>query len=68
MRSFLEKIKSFGLYINGRPIREEGLSIQTNPFSGRVVGKVFLSPLESYLFDEMTPTEEITVKENSPNS
>lgn len=64
MKSFIEKIKSFSLYINGRRMKEEGLKFEINPFSGRVVGKVFLSPMESYLFDDLTPTEECTVKTN----
>lgn len=64
MKSFIEKIKNFSLYINGRRMKEEGFKVDINPFSGRVIGKVFLSPLESYLFEEVTPTEESTVKIN----
>ena len=65
MKALIEKIKSFSLYINGRRMKEDGFNVEINPFSGRVVGKVFLSPLESYIFDEITPVEECTVKINS---
>lgn len=60
MNKLLEKIRNFGLYINGRRMPKEGLQITTNPFSGRVVGRVFLVPQESLIYDELTPTEEIT--------
>lgn len=60
MKKLLERIRNFGLYINGRRVPEEGLRVATNPFSGRVVGRVFLIPQESLIYDEMTPTEEIT--------
>ena len=65
MKALIEKIKSFSLYINGRRMKEDGFNVEINPFSGRVVGKVFLSPLESYILDEITPVEESTVKINS---
>lgn len=65
MKKLLEKIRNFGLYINGRRMSEEGLRVTTNPFSGRVVGRVFLIPQESLIYDEMTPTEEITAPLNN---
>jgi len=68
MRRIIEQIRNFGLYVNGRRSRENGIRIHTNPFSGRVIGRVFLTPQESVIFhnemsptsDEMTPTEELT--------
>jgi hypothetical protein len=61
MKKFLNRIRNFGLYINGRRVKEEGLQVTTNPFSGRVIGRTFLIPQESLIFEEMTPTEETTV-------
>lgn len=69
MRRFLERIRSFGLYIDGRRSREEGLKIKINPFNGRVIGKVFLTAQDTALtddistLDELTPTEDCTVHE-----
>ncbi|MBL7686379.1 MAG: hypothetical protein JNK65_10160 [Deltaproteobacteria bacterium] len=64
MIKFFERIRNFGLYINGRRTTQGGLSLSTNPFSGRVIGRVFLTPQESLLYHELTPTlEELTPTE-----
>ncbi len=55
-----EKIRSFGLFVNGRRDKEGELKLDVNPFSGRVIGRAFLTPQESLIFEENTPTEEIT--------
>ncbi len=55
-----EKIRDFGLFINGRRNKEGELKLNINPFSGRVIGRAFLTPQDSLLFEENTPTEEIT--------
>lgn len=60
MMKFFEKIRNFKLYINGMRAKEDQLSVPTNPFSGRVIGRVFLVPQESLIFDELTPTEDTT--------
>jgi len=67
MKRLMERIRNFGLFVNGRRVAENGFRIMTNPFSGRVIGRVFLTAQDSFLFDdksptldEMTPTEEIT--------
>lgn len=60
MFKFFEKIRSFKLYINGMRSKEDDLKVPTNPFSGRVIGRVFLVPQESLIFDELTPTEDTT--------
>ncbi len=57
---FFEKIRNFKLYINGMRSNDEDLNVPINPFSGRVIGRVFLVPQESLIFDELTPTEEST--------
>lgn len=57
---FFEKIRNFKLYINGMRSHDEDLKVPINPFSGRVIGRVFLVPQESLIFDELTPTEEST--------
>lgn len=57
---FFEKIRNFKLYINGMRTKDESFKVPTNPFSGRVIGRVFLVPQESLIFDELTPTEETT--------
>jgi len=57
---FFEKIRNFKLYINGMGSKDENFKVPTNPFSGRVIGRVFLVPQESLIFDELTPTEETT--------
>ncbi len=57
---FFEKIRNFKLYINGMRSHDDKLQVPTNPYSGRVIGRVFLVPQESLVFDEMTPTEETT--------
>lgn len=57
---FFEKIRNFKLYINGMRSSDEDLRVPINPFSGRVIGRVFLVPQESLIFDELTPTEEST--------
>ncbi len=60
MMKFFEKIRNFKLYINGMRSKEDLFKVPTNPFSGRVIGHVFLVPQESLIFDELTPTEETT--------
>ncbi len=62
-KSFENLIRQFGLYINGLRVPEDRFKIKTNPFSGKVVGHVFLIPQDSLIFDEQTPTEEITMIE-----
>ncbi len=56
MKKNPDPIRDFGLYINGRRIQEEGLNLKINPHSGRVIGRAFLSSLESLLFNDHTPT------------
>lgn len=64
MRRFFERIRNFGLYINGRLSKGQGFHVSTNPFSGRVIGRVFLTPQDSLIFNESTPTlEELTPTE-----
>ena len=53
-------IRQFGLYINGLRVPQDNFKIKTNPFSGKVVDRVFLIPQDSLVFDEQTPTEEVT--------
>jgi hypothetical protein len=67
MKRIFEHIRNFGLYINGHRARGNGIDIHTNPFSGRVIGRVFLTPQESLIAnegtphsEEMTPTEDLT--------
>jgi len=67
MRKIFERIRNFGLYVNGRRVVGNGLRVMTNPFSGRVIGRVFLTPQESFIHDDtspttddMTPTDELT--------
>jgi|GEM_PF-2400755 len=55
-KTFLQRIRTFGLYINGRRVSDEGFQVKTNPFSGRVIGNVFLSPQELSLLNELSPT------------
>jgi hypothetical protein len=65
MKRIFEHIRNFGLYINGRRSRGNGIDIHTNPFSGRVIGRVFLSPQDSLIASEVTPTmEELTPTED----
>ena len=53
-------IRQFGLYINGLRAPKDLFKLDTNPFNGKILGRVFLVPQDSLIFEEQTPTEEIT--------
>lgn len=66
MTRYLHSVRNFGLYVNGLRTKEQGLNLEVNPENGRVRGRVFLIPQDSlFQFEEVTPTEDITVTMHS---
>lgn len=49
------KIASYGLYVNGSKSKQNGFHIETQPESGKVIGKVFISPIP--LVPELNPAQ-----------